>query len=118
MNHTYLLLLHEDPAATADLAPEALAALIQRYADWAAEQGAAGRLVGGEKLAASGGRHLRKSGDRVAVVDGPFAEAKELVGGFFLIQAASLAEAEALAATCPHLDWGWIELRQVEPTGP
>ena len=115
---TFLMLLHEDPAATAHLSGDALNALVQRYTAWAEEQAAAGRLTGGDKLTDDGGRHLREVDGRIQVLDGPYAEAKEVIGGFFLLQAADRAEAEAVAATCPHLALGWIELRQIAPAQP
>jgi hypothetical protein len=47
-------------------------------------------------------------------VDGPFAEAKEVIGGYFVIQAADYAEAVRLSTECPHLRYGGrIELREI-----
>ena len=46
------------------------------------------------------------------VVDGPFVEAREMIGGFFLIDVASRAEALAIAAECPAAQWATIEVRQ------
>jgi len=50
---------------------------------------------------------------RVAVVDGPFAESKEVIAGFALVQAAGRAEALAIAKAVPHAAWGAVELREV-----
>jgi hypothetical protein len=47
------------------------------------------------------------------VIDGPFAEAKEVVGGYNLVRAASRAEAIELAVRCPHARWGSIEVREI-----
>lgn len=52
---------------------------------------------------------------RTLVVDGPFAEAKEVIGGLALIQAASRAEALDIAARAPIAEWGAVELREVTP---
>ena len=113
--HTYLMLLHETPADAATLSADEMAAIVQRYSDWAADLAARGLLVAGEKLADDGGRRLRRDGDRVLATDGPYAEAHDVIGGFFSLRAASDVEAEALAATCPHLTGrNWIELRRVE----
>ncbi len=49
------------------------------------------------------------------MVDGPFAEAKELVGGFFLLDCETEAEAQAIALECPAAEWATVELRQVAP---
>jgi hypothetical protein len=47
--------------------------------------------------------------------DGPFAEAKEMVGGFFLLDCASRDEALAIAAQCPAAQWATVEVRAVGP---
>jgi hypothetical protein len=113
--HTYLLLLHETPAAQPSLSADEMAALVRRYSDWAADLAQRGLLVSGEKLTDDGGRQLRRDGAQVLATDGPYAEAHDVIGGFFSIRAASDAEAEALAATCPHLGGqNWIEIRRIE----
>lgn len=113
----YLLLLHETPA-DAHLSPSDMQAIIARHQAWAAELAASGALLGGEKLTDDGGRHLRLQGDRPLASDGPYAEAHDVIGGYYLLQAADDATAEALAAGCPHLEGRqWIELRRVETLG-
>jgi len=52
---------------------------------------------------------------RQHLVDGPFAEAKEMVGGFFLLNCKSKAEALAIAASCPAAEWATVEVRGVGP---
>jgi hypothetical protein len=47
--------------------------------------------------------------------DGPFAEAKEMVGGFYLIDCATKAEAIAIASQCPAARWATVEVREVAP---
>jgi hypothetical protein len=59
-----------------------------------------------------GARVRVRAGKRI-VVDGPFAEAKEIVGGFFLVDCASKDEALAIAAECPAAAWATIEVRKV-----
>jgi hypothetical protein len=49
------------------------------------------------------------------IVDGPFAEAKEMIGGFFLIDCETHAQAVAIAAECPAATWCTIEVRKVGP---
>ncbi len=49
------------------------------------------------------------------VIDGPFAEAKEMIGGFFLIDCETRAEAVAIAAECPAAKWCTVEVRKVGP---
>ncbi len=112
----YLLLLHENPAQFADVSPAEMQAIIERYSAWSRELAEAGRLVSGTKLTDEGGRHLRRNGTSVAVTDGPYAETREVIGGQFVIRAEGYDEACTLAKGCPHLDNGWIEVREVEPT--
>ena|SRR5687767_6017466 len=73
----------------------------------------AGVMLAGEGLQASSkGARVRFSGGKPTVTDGPFTEAKELVAGFWLIQAKSKDEAIAWAKRVPFVD-GEIEIRQV-----
>lgn len=111
----YLLLLHEQPSAYADLGPAEMRELVERYRAWSADLAQKGRLAGGEKLTDDGGRHLRVSAGRPLASDGPYAEAHDVVGGYFTIVADSDAEAEQIATTCPHLAGSnWIEIRRIE----
>jgi hypothetical protein len=66
------------------------------------------------RLLSDGTRVETRNGKR-AVVDGPYAEAKELVGGFFLLDVATREQAVALATECPAADWASIEVREVGP---
>ncbi len=112
----YMLLLHETPASYADMGPADMKALVERYRAWSAGLAQKGLLAGGEKLADDGGRHLRLTAGKPLASDGPYAEAHDVVGGYFTIKAASDADAEQLAATCPHLrGTNWIEIRRVDP---
>lgn len=111
----YLLLLHECPADYLDLSAEEMRALVARYSAWASDLGQRGLLAGGEKLTDDGGRHLRLQGGEPLAIDGPYAEAKDVIGGYFLIKAEGEAEAQAIAQTCPHLRGrNWIEVRRID----
>ena len=70
------------------------------------------------------GRSLRSENDGVRIqnregriqrFDGPFAETKEMVGGFFLLNCATKAEAIAIAETCPAAEWATVEVREFGP---
>lgn len=114
----FLFLLHENPGQYAGMSAAELGQIIERYAAWAQGLAARGQLAGGEKLADDGGRHLRRAQGRVVAVDGPYTEAKDVIGGFFLVEAESLAAAERLADDCPHLAGeNWIEVRAIESLG-
>lgn len=110
----FMLLLREDPARFAQLSPADMQSVIEEYRAWSQKLGAEGRMLGGEKLADEGGRRMVARGGGLSVTDGPYAEAKDVIGGFFTIEAADYAEAERLAADCPHLRFGEVELRRVE----
>lgn len=113
----YMLLLHEDPSSFADISPEEMQAVIAKYSAWRASLAEAGHLVGGEKLRDDGGRVLRNGDGGVRVLDGPFSETKEVVGGYFAISAADYEDAVKIASDCPHLAFGGsIELREIEST--
>ncbi len=113
----FMLLLHEEPSALEELAPDEIESVIGEYVAWREELGAAGRLTGGKKLRDEGGRWLTSEDGKLRVVDGPFSEAKEVIGGFFMIAAGDYAEAVEISRDCPHLKFGGrIELREVEPT--
>ncbi len=115
----YLMLLHESPASYADVSPAEMQQIVADYAAWAGRLAEAGRLVGGEKLADDGGTTLRHVAGQPVATDGPYAETHDVVGGYFVIQAANEAEARSLAFSCPHLSdsrpANWIELRRIEP---
>ena len=114
----FMLLLHENPGDFADVSPDEIEKVIAEYVAWRGELAEAGRLVGGKKLRDEGGRWLRRENGDVRVIDGPFAEANEVIGGFFMVSAADYAEAVEICRSCPHLKYGGrIELREVEPTG-
>jgi hypothetical protein len=110
----FLLLLNETPKDFKNLSPEAMQAMFERYRAWGASTREAGKLTGGQKLREEGGRHLRSQGGRVEVTDGPYAETKEVLGGFYMIEAADYAEAVEIAKGCPHLDRGWIDVCQID----
>jgi hypothetical protein len=114
----YLLLLHEKPADAVAMTPAEMKELVGQYKAWAGQLAAQGKLAGGEKLTDDGGRILRLQGGAPVASDGPYAEAQDVVGGYFLINAASDDEAAALARTCPHLrGTQWVEIRRVDVVG-
>ena len=111
----YMLALHDDPAAFEDLSPEQMQQVVEKYNEWAGRLAQAGRMAGGEKLRDEPGRVVRREGDGTSVKDGPYSETKEVLGGFFLINAESYEDAVAVCQDCPHLDYGGtIEIRKVE----
>ena len=92
--------------------PEDSQQIMQKWMNWFKELTASGNLKdGGQPLEGEGKLVKSKSGP---VTDGPFAEAKDLVGGYTLIQAPSLERAAELAKGCPILDrHGFVEVRPI-----
>jgi hypothetical protein len=112
----YLLLLREDPVRFSKMSPSDMQATIERYQAWANKLRAAGKLHMGRKLRDEGGLHVRRDRGQMVASDGPYAEAKDAVSGLFVIRADSYDEAETLVRDCPHLEFGWIEVREIEIT--
>lgn len=107
----YLLLLRDERKPGTGFSPEEMQKLVQKYGDWRRT-----KATGGQKLMDGEGRVLRKTNGKASVTDGPFAEAKEIMGGFFVIEASNYDEAVEIAKTCPHMEFGSIEVRQIERT--
>jgi len=79
-----------------------------------AEAGAAGVLGGGEALQDIGtATTIRDVGGSDVITDGPFAETKEQLGGFYLIEAKDLDEAIGIAARIPGAAYGAVEVRPI-----
>jgi hypothetical protein len=84
--------------------------------DYAEMLKTAGKLRAVESLQGDGqGRRVQVRNSQTRAVDGPFSESKEMIGGFFLIDCATLDEATALAARCPAAGWATVEVRPVGP---
>lgn len=114
----FILLLHESPADYSNVSPEEIQAVISEYKAWRTQLEGEDRMRGGNKLKDEGGRHLSAANDQIRVVDGPYAEAKEIMGGYFLIEAKDYDEAVKISKGCPHLKFGGrIELREIDQMG-
>jgi hypothetical protein len=110
----YVLLLRGDPAEWSALAPEDMQRIMGRYMTWGDELRAQGREVSGEQLIEPTSALVSRDGDDFTVVDGPYIETKECIGGFYVITAADRDDAIAVARDCPvHLHGGTVEVVQV-----
>lgn len=77
---------------------------------------ARGLLVAGESLKSAGdAARVQVRNGKPQVIDGPFAEVKEMIGGFFLLTCKSREEALAAAAECPAASWCTVEVREIAP---
>jgi hypothetical protein len=85
------------------------------WAEYTNELAAAGKVRGGERLRpAASATTLRVSGGERLLSDGPYAETKEQLGGFYIVEAGNLDEAVDLASKMPHLqDGGSVEIRPI-----
>lgn len=109
-----MLLVIERPGEKRALAEEEGRRRYERMMRFADGLKARGVLVAGELLGSdANGTRITKRDGRRSLVDGPFTEAKEILGGFFLLDVDSREEALKLAEECPAAEWSTIELRQV-----
>ncbi|HET8897853.1 MAG TPA: YciI family protein [Rhodanobacteraceae bacterium] len=91
-------------------------ALYQRMLDYADALKSRGVLRAYSSLRNdSEGLRLQLRDGKRHVHDGPFAEAREMIGGFFLVDCASREEAVELAALCPAAEWASMEVRETGP---
>jgi hypothetical protein len=91
--------------------PGELQSHTQKWLDWVTQLRNEGKYVGGEPLH-KGGKFI--AGKNKSITDGPFTESKDIIGGFFILNAASLEEATRIAGESPDLPYGGtVEIRQV-----
>jgi hypothetical protein len=113
----FMLILHDKPGNFKHMAPDELQRVVEKYMAWSGNLKQAGLTVGSNKLMEEGGKIVTRQKGELNVVDGPYSEAKEVVGGYFVLKAESYAEAIQLVRDCPHLEFGRVEVRQVDPMG-
>jgi hypothetical protein len=114
---TNYLFVFRYPVDGPDPTPEEMEKIFGKWMAWMKGMKAKGQYVGGDRLD-DGGKVVRNPRG-ATVTDGPFAEAKEIVGGYIIVTAASLAAAAEIAKGCPGLENGTIvEVRPIEPLPP
>lgn len=110
----YMLLIYGEESAWAALPPEKLAEEMGAYFAYSEELQKAGKLRGGDELQpVATAKTVSLLGGKHTVVDGPFADTKEALGGYYLIDVESMEEALAWAAKCPGARYGRVEVRAV-----
>jgi hypothetical protein len=113
----YLLLIYEDPA-TAPRTEDAWHAMLADYATYSAWLSESGQLLGGEALQdVSNATTVAVRDARRIITDGPFAETKEHLGGYYLIEATDLDAAIEAAARVPGATLGKVEIRPILEMG-
>ena len=105
----YMLLLYHDTNGYAALSPEEMQKALEKYMAWTKKP----FKVASMRLAPEAGRVIRPKAGKPQVADGPYSETKEILGGYYLIEAADYNEAVQRSLDHPHLEYGGtIEVRQ------
>jgi hypothetical protein len=106
----YMLLLYDDPKEFAKMPPEKAQEAMGKYMAWVQKP----FVVDAKRLGIDAGRVIRIRNGEPAVTDGPYSETKEMLGGYYTIQAANYDEAVKLAMEHPHVEYraGTVEIRQ------
>jgi hypothetical protein len=111
----YLLLLYGDENWSAGVSPEEMQVVLKSwydYTDWLREKG---WYIAGEALQpTASATTVREREGKVLTTDGPFAETKEQLGGFYMIDSANLDEAIEAASRVPNVGRGSVEVRPVQ----
>lgn len=108
----YMLLIYDDEKVWEAMTPEESGATMGEYFAFSRALGQSGRMVAGEALQpVATATTVRVRGGQLQTTDGPFAETREQLGGFYLVEAADLDEAVAIAARIPSARLGCVEVR-------
>ena len=112
----HMLLIHEPIGQRATRSDAEGRAAYERMLRWGEDLKERGLLLAAESLASlDSAVRVSVPAGKPRIVDGPFAEAKEMVGGFFMLDVDSRDEAVALAAECPAAEWATVEVRALAP---
>lgn len=104
----YMILIWSDETKWAAMTPPQMQEAMGAYRAYSEMLATSGKMVSGSQLAPAGQGKTIAAG---RVVDGPYADIKEEIGGYYLVEAADEAEAVALAQKCPGAKYGAVELR-------
>jgi hypothetical protein len=116
MTMHYLLLIYGNEAAMAAAPKAAAAQMSAAYGAYTEAMKKAGVLVGGERLRpTSTATAVRVAGGKTNVLDGPYADTKEQLGGYYMIEVPDMDAAISWASRCPGASTGTMEVRPVWP---
>jgi hypothetical protein len=104
-------MLYADERGGAALTAEQMAGFMGQMSAYQAALEKAGAFIATAALAPSSQAKTIGMADQLIVQDGPYADTREQLGGYFIIEATDMDEAVALAAECPAASWGKIEIR-------
>ena len=115
----YLCLIYDDESKRGTMPKEQLDSMMGEYGAFTEAIKKGGQYIGGEALQPTqNATTVRVRQGKISTTDGPFAETKEQLGGFYLINAADLNEAIQLASRIPSARTGSIEVRPIRVFGP
>lgn len=110
----YLLMICSEESGYETMSEEDMGKLMADYGTFTEELGQSGALLGGERLHPTPtATTVRVRDGKTSTVDGPFAETKEQMGGYYIIDVKDLDEAIAWAAKIPTAKYGSVEVRPV-----
>jgi hypothetical protein len=110
----YMLLIYNEPAAWMTMSEAEQGAVFAEYGSFTEELKASGKLVGGDALQpATTATSVRIRNGETLTTDGPFAETKEVLGGYYLIDVETIDEALEWGAKIPGAKYGTIEVRPI-----
>ncbi|HEU5216616.1 MAG TPA: YciI family protein [Gaiellaceae bacterium] len=110
----YMLLIYNDPESWVSMSEEQQGAIFGEYGSFTEELQSSGKMVGGDALQPiATATSVRVRDGETLTTDGPFAETKEVLGGYYLIDVDSLDEALEWGAKVPGAKYGTIEVRPV-----
>lgn len=110
----YMLLIYGNETAMLSASQEQVGQMMAAYGAYTEAMKKAGAYVDGQRLRpTSSGTTVRVANGKTQVLDGPYAEAKEQLGGYYLIDAPDLDAALSWAARCPAARYGTVEVRPV-----
>jgi hypothetical protein len=116
LHMNYLLLIYSNEAETMALGEAGLKKMTDEYMEFTKSIVQAGQFKAGDRLKPiSSASTVRVRNGKMAITDGPFAETREHLGGYYLVEAKNLDEATAIAARIPGAKIGSIEVRPVWP---
>ena len=114
----YLLLIYANEAEAAEIDPAKMAAVVDEFQSFTQSIVKSGNHKGRNRLRPSStATTVRVRDGKTLTTDGPFAETREQLGGYYLIEARDLDEAIKIAARIPGARWGSVEVRPVWPMG-
>jgi hypothetical protein len=110
----YMLMIYNDEAALASTPPEKMQQVLAAYGAYTEALKQSGAWLAGDRLRPTqAATTVRMEGAKTNVLDGPYADTKEQLAGFYMIEAADIDAAIDWAARCPAASLGTVEVRPI-----